>query len=267
LFIALICVTFTPMIYLGTSGFSYKDWGGVFYPTGLLQRDWLSFYAREFNTCEINSTYYAIPGADVFKSMAAKTGEDFLFAVKANQEMTHQRADNAAVYRAFRTALEPLISAGKLGCILAQFPYSFDFNKQNWQYLARLRENLAGLPLVIEFRNARWLKVEVFQWLRQQDLGFCCVDEPPLPNLLPPIAEATGKIGYVRFHGRNKEKWWQNEKPYERYDYTYKPEELKGWVPKIKRIAGQTETTFVFANNHWKGQSIDTVRQLKYLLA
>ena len=254
------------MIYVGTSGFSYKDWMEVFYPAGMPQKDWLSYYAREFNCCEINSTYYAIPGPAVFQAMAAKTRDDFLFTVKANQEMTHQREDSATICRSFRAAIEPIINAGKLGCILAQFPYSFDFNKQNWQYLAKLREHLAGLPVVIEFRNARWLKVDVFQWMRQQDLGFCCVDEPRLPNLLPPLAEATSKIGYVRFHGRNKDKWWQNDQPYERYDYTYKPEELAEWLPKIKKLAAATEKTFVFANNHWKGQSIDTVRQIRKML-
>lgn len=261
-----ICVKLTPMICLGTSGFSYKDWVGVFYPAGLQQKDWLSYYAREFKTCEINSTYYAISSPATFRAMAAKTGDDFLFSVKANQEMTHQRENSANICQSFRMMLEPVISAGKLGCILAQFPYSFDFNRQNWQYLGRLRENLAGLPVVIEFRNARWLKVEVFQWMRQQDLGYCCVDEPQLPNLLPPVAEVTGKIGYVRFHGRNKDKWWDNDQPYERYDYSYSPEELSEWLPKIKRIAGAAEKTFVFANNHWKGQSIDTVRQIRKML-
>ena len=170
------------------------------------------------------------------------------------------------ICEAFRQALEPMIAAGKLGCILAQFPYSFDFNRHNWEYLSQLRKNLEGLPLVVEFRNARWLKVEVFQWLRQQDMGFCCVDEPQLPNLLPPIAEATSKIGYIRFHGRNKDKWWQHDQAYERYDYTYKPEELNEWLPKIKKLAETTEKTFIFANNHWRGQSINTVRQLRTML-
>ena len=87
-----------------------------------------------------------------------------------------------------------------------------------------------------------------------------------MPNLLPPLVEVTSKIGYVRFHGRNKEKWWQNDHPYERYDYTYKPEELAEWLPKIKKLAAATEKTFVFANNHWKGQSIDTVRQIRKML-
>jgi uncharacterized protein YecE (DUF72 family) len=254
------------MIYLGTSGFSYKDWIGVFYPAGLPPRDWLYFYAREFNTCEINSTYYALPSAATLKAMADKTGKSFLFVIKANQEMTHQREDSTVISEAFRRALEPVIEAGKLGCILAQFPYSFDNNRTNREYLAQLRKNLAGLPLVVEFRNARWLKVEVFQWLRQQEMGFCCVDEPQLPNLLPPIAEATSNIGYIRFHGRNKEKWWQHDQAYERYDYSYKPEEIAEWLPKIQKISGVTEKTFIFANNHWRGQSIDTIRQLRAMM-
>jgi uncharacterized protein YecE (DUF72 family) len=254
------------MIYFGTSGFSYKDWVGVFYPAGMPQRDWLSFYAREFNSCEINSTYYAMPSATTLKAMSEKTGEGFTFVIKANQEMTHQRKDVTAISETFRQVLEPILSAGKLGCILAQFPYSFNFTSYNWEYLAQLRKHLKGLPLVIEFRNARWLKTEVFQWLRKQEMGFCCVDEPQLPNLMPPVAEATSNIGYVRFHGRNKDKWWQHDEAYERYDYTYKPEELAEWLPKIKKLAETTEKTFIFANNHWRGQSIDTVRQLQMML-
>ncbi|HEX7474461.1 MAG TPA: DUF72 domain-containing protein [Dehalococcoidales bacterium] len=254
------------MIYFGTSGFSYKDWVGVFYPAGLPQREWLSFYAREFKTCEINSTYYAIPSAATVQALANKTGPGFLFAIKASQEITHQRQDSAKTCEAFRQALQPMQETSKLGCILAQFPYSFDYNKDNWEYLARLRQNLEGLPLVIEFRNARWLKVDVFDWLRKQGIGFCSVDEPQLPNLLPPICEATSRIGYVRFHGRNKEKWWQPEQAYERYDYTYKPEELSEWVPKIEKLAAATDQTFVFANNHWRGQSVTTIRQLQKML-
>ena len=129
-----------------------------------------------------------------------------------------------------------------------------------------MQHDLDGLPLVVEFRNARWLKVEVFQWLRKQEIGFCCVDEPQLPNLIPPVAEATSKIAYVRFHGRNKEKWWQPEQAWERYDYTYKAEELKEWLPRIKKLDSAAEKTFIFANNHWKAQSVTTVRQLQMML-
>ena len=254
------------MVYLGTSGFSYNDWVGIFYPAGMPRREWLVYYAREFNTCEINSTFYALPKPSSLKAMVEKTGDGFLFSVKANQEMTHQRKDNAPIFEAFRQVLEPIISAGKLGCILVQFPYSFRFNRSNWEYLALLKKRLAELPVVIEFRHAQWLRKEVFDWLRQQDLGFCCVDEPQLPNLLPPLAETTSKIGYVRFHGRNSAKWWQHEQAYERYDYSYTPQELSEWLPKIQKLDRVAEKIFIFANNHWRGQAISTIRQLRVML-
>jgi len=254
------------MVYLGTSGFSYSDWVGSFYPVGMPKREWLIYYATEFNACEVNSTYYAIPRLSSLKAMAEKTGEGFLFSIKANQEMTHQREDNASVFMSFCQVLEPIISAGKLGCILAQFPYSFRLNRHNWDYLRLFREQVGELPVVIEFRNAQWLRSDLFDWLRHLDLGFCCVDEPQLPNLLPPLVEATSKIGYVRFHGRNSAKWWQHEHAYERYDYTYSPSELSEWLPKIKKLDKIAEKTFVFANNHWRGQAVSTIRQLRMML-
>jgi uncharacterized protein YecE (DUF72 family) len=254
------------MIYFGTSGFSYDDWVGNFYPAGIPRHQWLAYYAREFNTCEINSTFYALPKAANIKAMVQKTGEGFLFSVKANQEMTHLREDNAEVFQAFRQVIEPVIAAGKLGCILAQFPYSFRLTRENWDYLKLLKERMGDLPVVVEFRNAQWLRDEVFGWLRHLELGFCCVDEPPLPNLLPPLAEATSAVGYVRLHGRNSAKWWKHEQAYERYDYSYNSQELSEWLPKIKKLDRMSDRTFVFANNHWHGQAVDTIRQLRVML-
>ena len=254
------------MIYVGTSGFSYDDWVGNFYPAGLPKREWLIYYAREFDTCEVNSTFYTLPKPTTLEAMAGKTGEGFLFSIKANQEMTHQREDNVPVFETFCQVLKPIIDAGKLGCILAQFPFSFWFNRRNWEYLGLFKERLDELPVVIEFRNAQWLRSEVFDWLRHHDLGFCCVDEPQLPNLLPPIAEVTSKIGYVRFHGRNSAKWWQHEQAYERYDYSYTPQELSEWLPRIRKLDSMTEKTFIFANNHWRGQAIGTIRQLRMMM-
>ena len=254
------------MIYLGTSGFSYNDWVGNFYPTGIPKREWLTYYAREFNACEVNSSYYALPQPSTLKAMAEKTDEDFLFCFKANQEMTHQREDNARIFEAFHQVLEPVIADGKFGCILAQFPYSFRLNRHNWDYLKLFRERLGELPVVVEFRNAQWVSSEVFDWLRHLDLGFCCVDEPQLPNLLPPLAEATSKTGYVRFHGRNSAKWWEHEQAYERYDYSYSPSELSEWLPKIQKLDSAAEKTFIFTNNHWRGQAVGTIRQLRLML-
>jgi uncharacterized protein YecE (DUF72 family) len=254
------------MIYVGTSGFSYDDWVGNFYPEGLPKREWLAYYAHEFDACEVNSSFYALPKPSSLEAMVEKTGEGFLFCLKANQQMTHQQEDNAPIFEAFCQVLEPIAATGKLGCILAQFPYSFRLNRRNWDYLKLLRERLDELPVVVEFRNAQWLRSDMFDWLRQQNLGFCCVDEPQLPNLLPPMAEATNKISYVRFHGRNSAKWWQHEQAYERYDYSYTPEELSEWLPKIQKLDSIAEKTFIFANNHWRGQAVSTIRQLRVML-
>lgn len=254
------------MYYFGTSGFSYNDWVGPVYPRGMPRQDWLRFYAREFNALELNSSYYAVPTLSVVKSLVARTGDGFLFAVKAHQDITHGRQPQEGTLVSFKEMLAPLLQAGKLGCVLAQFPYSFNCNQQNKNYLEMIRDKFKELPLVVEFRNAHWIKSEVFDWLRGMDLGFCCVDEPRLPNLIPPVAEVTSKIAYLRFHGRNAARWWQHEEAYQRYDYTYSPEELEEWIPKVRMLQNNSEKTFIFANNHWRGQSVDTIRQLRLML-
>jgi len=200
------------------------------------------------------------------ESLARKTGGGFLFSVKANREITHAREHAEDACKLFVGILQPLIDAKKLGCVLVQFPYSFNCIEANRVFLERLKDWMAELPLVIEFRNAAWLNPGTFDWMRKSDVGFCCVDEPQLPGLLPPIAVVTGKTGYVRFHGRNASKWWKHEQAWERYDYTYRRDELAEWMPGIAKIAGEAEDTFIFANNHWRGQSVDTIRQVRSML-
>ena len=254
------------MLYCGTCGFSYNDWAGVYFPSGLPRKDWLSYYAKEFNALELNSTYYAIPRISTIESMVKSTGEAFLFAVKANQEMTHVRQQGAGLFKAFRNVLKPLTEADKLGCVLAQFPYSFAYSEENLGYLRKFRELMDGLPLVVEFRNVTWLNDETEAWLRENSVGFCCVDEPQLPKLMPRVAEVTSEIAYLRFHGRNAAKWWQHEEAWQRYDYKYTAEELQEWIPRISAMNKQANDTFIFANNHWRGQAVDTIRQVRSML-
>lgn len=250
------------MIYIGTSGFQYDDWVGPYYPQDLSKKDWLSFYASEFHTLEINFTYYRMPTARGLGGMARKVPDNFLFAVKATQEMTHARERDSGIFEQFKTALTPLREENKLGPILAQFPSSFRANDESRDYLKFLRAGLDTLPVVVEFRNKEWLTEETFALLRENDLGFCCVDEPFFPR----VAELTAEIAYVRFHGRNFKKWWKHEHAWERYDYTYPVEELQEWTPKIEQLNSMAENTFVFSNNHYRAQGIDTARQLKMLL-
>ena len=254
------------MLYIGTSGFSYDDWVGPYYPQGLKKTDWLAFYAQEFSTVELNSSYYGIPTTFSMERMAAKTPEGFQFTVKAHQDMTHKRENNEAVFVQFNAALKPLIDQGKFGCVLAQFPNSFHNTPDSLDYLKLLRQRMGDVTVVVEVRNRDWLQDETFAFLRQQRLGFCCVDEPRLSTLMPPVAVATSDVTYVRFHGRNAKKWWDHKEAWERYDYTYKPEELQEWAPKLKDLAQKSQRLFVFANNHYRGQAIDTARQLRLLL-
>lgn len=254
------------MIRIGTSGFSYKDWEGPFYPSGLPARDKLTYYARTFDTVEMDASYYAIPKASTLAAMAAKTPPGFLFCLKAFQGMTHDRADNANTFAQFIDALAPWIEQGRLGCVLAQFPSSFRNTPANRDYLRLVRERMGDIPTVVEFRHRDWITHATLDLLRSLELGFCCVDQPRLPSLVPPVVAATSPIGYVRFHGRNAAKWWRHEHAWERYDYTYAADELTPWVPKIRQLAEQTHTTFIYTNNHWVGQAIDTARQLRLLL-
>ena len=254
------------MFYCGTSGFSYDDWAGIFYPEKLPKSRWLNYYAQEFNTVEINFTYYAMPQASTMKSLADRTGEGFLFAVKANQDMTHKVQQDPSVFRAFLEALGPMAEAKKLGCILAQFPYSFGPTEANFEYLNRFRGWMEKSDLVIEFRNVGWVTPKTLDWMKDSGIGFCCVDEPQLPRLLPPCSEVTSGTGYVRFHGRNTQKWWKHDEAWERYDYTYRTEELEEWLPRIAQIGKTAANTFIFANNHWKSQAVDTIRQVRSML-
>jgi uncharacterized protein YecE (DUF72 family) len=126
---------------------------------------------------------------------------------------------------------------------------------------------LGDLPVVVEFRNRGWVEEGTFDLLQELEFGFCCVDEPRMRGLMPPIAKVTGPMAYVRFHGRNAAKWWQHDHAWERYDYTYSEEELREWVPRIRQLDQQAPLTLVYANNHYRGQSVDTVRKLGNLLA
>jgi len=254
------------MLYLGTSGFSYQDWIGPFYPENINKGDMLTFYASQFNAVEINSSFYRITPPAVFYHLQRKVPADFKFVVKANQGITHVRDKNESVFQEFIASLKPLRASNKLGGILAQFPYSFHYNSNNLDYLLYVKEQMNNIPLVVEFRNIYWVKEEIFDFLRKNEIGFCMVDQPPLPGLIPPLVVVTSRLGYLRFHGRNKEKWWQHEQAYQRYDYLYSQEELQEWIPKIKQIITQTTDQYIFLNNHYKGKATKNALLLMKLL-
>ncbi len=254
------------MILVGTSGFSYPDWAGKFYPAGLGTGDRLSYYSRHFPALEINFTYYRLPAAGQLAGMADKSAGRVVFAVKANREMTHTGQAREQDYTAFREALEPLAERGLLGCVLAQFPWAFRPSADSLEYLEKLKARLHPFPIVVEFRHAAWAREETFRFLQDQELGFCAVDEPRLKGLFPAIVRATAAVAYVRFHGRNAARWWKHEKASQRYDYLYRREELEEWVPKIRALDREAEKTFVFTNNHFESKAAVNAKMLMEML-
>jgi len=208
------------------------------------------------------------------RSMLRRTPPDFLFVMKAPQQVTHGPAETLEgagksreeVLPAFHFAVEPLLQERRLAAVLLQFPWSFRPSEDAVNYLQLLSRNLDWVAAVVEFRNVAWVREETFQLLRELNLGFCCVDEPRLKGLMPPVARATSRIGYVRFHGRNAQKWWHHEQAHERYDYLYSEEELKEWVPKIRELEASTEKLFLFFNNHYEGKAPRNAEMMLRLL-
>jgi uncharacterized protein YecE (DUF72 family) len=255
------------LIYLGTAGFSYEDWKGAFYPERMEKRYMLEYYSSIFPVVEVNSTWHALPSPRSILSMARRTPAEFLFVVKAYQGITHAYRDNEEDFRRFREVIRPLEDHGKLACVLAQFPWSFRNRPENRDYLRKFRHLLPDLELVVEFRNQDWIVPETEELLRELGAGFCCVDEPRLKGLVRPQVWVTSGTGYVRFHGRNYEAWWdRNRQPWERYDYLYSREELEEWVPRLLSIDEEAERTFAIFNNHYRGKAPKNALMLSQLL-
>lgn len=252
-------------VRIGTSGYSFADWVGTFYPQGTRSGDFLSYYADHFDTVEVNSTYYRIPHPKVLSQMERKTPAGFVFVVKLFQGFTHERSLDANLVRDFLAVLEPLKAAGKYGGLLAQFPYGFKRTQENRKHLAALRERMAGEPLFVEFRHDSWLTPELEPSLRRHAIGYCAVDEPQLPHLMPPVTMQTTDEGYVRFHGRNAQTWWGDHGG-DRYDYDYKQEELGEWLKKIATLAEQAKRTYLFFNNCHAGQAARNAKLMKEML-
>lgn len=250
---------------IGTSGYSYKDWEGIFYPPGLPQGQKLNFYASQFSVVEINSTYYRIPHAAVFANMERKVPGNFEFIVKTHQATTHVRKDNKSSMKALLDSLSPIIEANKFRGFLAQFPYSFKNTPTNRDYLLETKELSRDHPLFIEFRNWSWNRPEVIDFLRQNKIGYVNVDEPALKGLLPPQNIATTDMAYVRFHGRNQKDWWSGTNE-TRYDYLYNDAELREWVDRLILLIKKNTKTYIFFNNHPKGKAIQNASTLIKLL-
>jgi uncharacterized protein YecE (DUF72 family) len=241
-------------IRIGTSGYSFADWVGTFYPQGTSRSRMLDEYVRHFDVVEINSSYYRIPRAAMFARMEQKTPPGFEFVVKLYKGMTHEIEDDASIYREFADSVVPLKEAEKFGGYLAQFPWKFKNSEEARAHLAVIRRHLRDDPLFVEFRHDSWIRDDTFDFLREHGIGYCCVDEPSLKGLVPPIAETTVSTAYVRLHGRNAGNWWGRGGG-DRYDYDYSKQELGEWSGKLLKLERKSDKVYAFFNNCHAGQA------------
>jgi uncharacterized protein YecE (DUF72 family) len=253
------------MIEIGTSGFDYEDWRGFFYPESLNKNAWLEYYTSHFSALELNFSYYRMPTAPALASMVRRTDGKVTFAVKAHRSMTHERIASDLDFAAFNDALKPIREAEKLGAVLAQFPNSFRQCEENRMYIKRLVEHIET-PLVVELRRDEWAEDAVVSWLKKTGVGYTCVDEPRLPGLMPPSIKVAAAPAYVRFHGRNADKWYAHNRPEERYDYRYTVSELREWAGQIRVLEQKAGHVLVFFNNHFQGKAVEAAKIMERLL-
>jgi len=256
-------------VLFGTSGWSYEDWRGVFYPEKMPRgTNDLEYAAPYFDALEINSTFYRPAYPNMARSWARRTRKDFQFTAKLLQRFTHNREERWTKEEAdeFKRGIAPLAEAGKFGGLLVQFPWSFKNTPEERAWLEAVVEEFKEFPLFVEVRHDSWRTDEFFGYLNDAGIGFVDIDQPLFGRSIPPMEKVTGKRGYVRLHGRNAEEWFKEDAGRdERYNYLYNEDELKEWVERIRKLSENAEKVFVFNNNHYRGQAAVNSLELKSL--
>jgi uncharacterized protein YecE (DUF72 family) len=251
------------MIRFGVAGWSYDDWYGPVYPAdrkGKRSFDPLAYLARYFDTIEINSTFYRPPAERSAASWARRVADNpaFRFTAKLYQRFTHQRdtAWTTDEVDEVRRGFVPLMEAGRLGCVLVQFPWSFKRDAASREWLGDLVGAFGEFPLAVEVRHSSWNVPEFYASLREHGVAAVNIDQPVFGHSIKPGSAVTSPLGYVRLHGRNYENWFrENAESHERYDYLYTKDELDGWLDRIHEVARQAQATYVITNNHFRGQA------------
>jgi uncharacterized protein YecE (DUF72 family) len=256
------------MIRVGPAGWSYEDWEGIVYPSKKGSKfDPLIYLSEFFDTIELNNTFYRTPTPQMSKSWVKRTQSNpfFSFAAKLYRNFTHEReALTDADETNFKTGIAPLMESRRLGALLVQFPYSFHYGELSLQYLQGLVEKFKDYPLVLEVRHASWDRASAYQFLRENRIGFCNIDQPQVSYSLGATKKITSPTGYLRLHGRNVKDWFREGAGRDaRYDYLYNEFELFEISERIKQIGKEAQEVFVITNNHYRGQAICNALELK----
>jgi uncharacterized protein YecE (DUF72 family) len=257
---------------IGPAGWSYPDWSGFVYPSRRSKNfHEATFLAQFFDTIEINTSFYQPINPDHATAWIDRVAASpsFLFTAKLWQRFTHEPSATAEDERNVRAGFNVLREAGKLGAVLLQFPFSIHKSPETVAHLSALLKRFADYPLVVELRHSSWQTQDTLDFLREHNAGFCNIDQPIIGNSVTPTAQSTSPIGYVRFHGRRYDTWFNDDTKlpaHERYNYLYSPDELQPWVSRIREVQQSTPSTFVVTNNHYQGKAVVNALQLLSIL-
>ncbi|MBU3957338.1 DUF72 domain-containing protein [Patescibacteria group bacterium] len=244
-------------VWIGTSGFSYPHWGkGVFYPPDLPQRDWFLYYTKQFDTVELNVSFYRLPKKETFVNWREKAGPKFVFAVKGSRFITHIKRlkDCQEPVKRFFEAASLLLGdrtshqVGPRQVVLWQLPPRYKAN------LERLSQFLKLLPKnwrhTFEFRNESWLTDEIYKILKKHKAAIVFQDNPGWPI----TEKITADFVYLRFHGKTH-----------LYSSCYTENELKEWAKKIKNWQKEGLDCYAYFNNDALGYAVENAQALKQL--
>ena len=245
----------SPNPLVGTSGWTYASWRGTFYPKTLPSHQFLEYYAREFQTTEINYSFYHLPKPQTYANWVAQVPEDFQFSVKTSRLITHTkrlvRVDE--VWEHFAHSARSL--GTHLGPILLQFPPNFKMDRDRLErFLATVRSEVAShghLRLVFEFRHPSWFVDEIYRLLKHHGATVCCADSPPYPRVDVLLAD----FAYFRFHGRT-----------ELFASRYSEAELRREAATMKQYLRDGIDLYVYFNNDARGNAVENARMLRSML-
>ncbi len=215
-------------LILGTSGWSYPDWRRRFYPKSVQSGEELRYYSNFFSAVEVNMTYYRhYLQRGLAKRWYEETPDDFLFAVKMSKDFTHKDIWSVKSEQISDWVEQFLPLGEKLAVVLIQLPQRVKMDLDNLVFFCAALDD--RVKYAIEFRDKSWLDGRVFEVLMSRNISWVSTDNPVLKRLLPNRFETTCDFAYVRFHGRNAQKWYKRERPSDRYHYHYPRNELQSW--------------------------------------
>ncbi|MFO7870471.1 MAG: DUF72 domain-containing protein [Kiritimatiellia bacterium] len=258
-------MTETSRIHCGIAGWSYSDWEGYVYPSGV--RDKLAFIAPFVDAIEINSTFYRPPSGQNAASWARRTAEldDFFFTAKLHGDVTHKGRVDRAMVKAFNDGLKPLTEAGKLRHLLAQFRYDFADSAGARKHLQNIRSSFGDITnLTFELRHNSWQSPGAIEYLESLKSTVANLDYPLARNSFSLRECLVGEHAYLRVHGRNRKAWFDAKSGRdETYNYLYSPEEIKNIARRALSLAQRSRSLTVIANNHYRGKEAVNALEIK----